>query len=137
MTDARSPQLPKIAADRLTFDGARWIRDGFAENGRLVDSVWWRIGETPVVPRATTPSRAEIYLSDGDSRGRNSWFRAPLAKVCPRTIHGLPEITLDVHSRREARLAPISVGLSRKDAEALGWALIAIATPRTVTDIVG
>jgi hypothetical protein len=125
---AAQSKLHEIAAYKLSFDGTVWNRRGFLKDGTLVDSVWWKRGKVPVLPSQPAPFRADIQLLNGESRGRNGWLRAALAVARTNSLPGLPEVTVDVYGRREARMPSISLGLSRRDAEALGWALIAVAT---------
>lgn len=124
-----SPELPGIATYKIAFDGVRWTREGFDQDGHLVDFAQWKPGEPPIIPGTAAPLYEDIRLSNGESRGRNGWFRAARALVRAHRLSGLPEVSLDVFGlRRDTRMPPISVGLSRRDAEALGHALIAVAT---------
>jgi hypothetical protein len=66
------------------------------------------------------------------SRGRNRWFQAARIEVWEKAV-GIPQnehVSISVYSARAGRTAPIIVGLTYEDAEALGSELLKMVLTR-------
>ena len=69
-----------------------------------------------------------IELKDTEARGRSGWFKAMTAQVLVYDSTIERPVRLNVESRRPSWPGPVFLEMSMEDAQALGEAIVAVAS---------